>query len=124
MAQFVEHHPPSPPAMMPEFFQSLDVLLLPSRFESFGLTYVEAMACGLPVIASRLGGHQMSVVDGQTGLLFEPGNVGDLADKLGRLLDDPELRWRLGQAARERATAEFSWPVIIERHYFNGVLAT
>ena len=60
--------------------------------DSLSRTSVEAMASGIPVIASRIGGLPYTVTDGVTGLLFEPGDPADLARKIARLLDDPELR--------------------------------
>ncbi len=85
--------------------------------EALGRTAVEAMAAGKPVVASRLGGLPFTVVDGATGLLCEPGNARDLADKIENLLDDPALRKRLGLAGRRRFEEHYSWDVIIERHY-------
>ena len=69
------------------------------------------------MIASRIGGLPFTVVDGLTGLLFEPGNVCDLAEKIETLLDDPALRARLGQAGRKRFEEHFTWNVIIDKHY-------
>jgi glycosyltransferase involved in cell wall biosynthesis len=75
------------------------------------------MAAGKPVVASRIGGLPFTVADGATGLLCEPGNPEDLARKLGLLLDDADLRQRLGEAGRRRFEAEFAWDVVIEKHY-------
>ena len=75
------------------------------------------MDAGRPVVASRLGGLPFTVADGATGLLFEPGDVQDLARKLETLLDDPALRERLGLAGRKRFEEHYAWPVIIEKHY-------
>ncbi|MCI0432176.1 MAG: glycosyltransferase family 4 protein [Gemmatimonadetes bacterium] len=75
------------------------------------------MACGLPVVASRIGGLQFTVQDGATGLLFEPGDDQDLARKIERLLDDADLRTRLGRAGRSRFEEHYAWEPIIERHY-------
>ena len=63
--------------------------------DALSITSVEAMAAGRPVVASRIGGLPYTVTDGLTGLLFEPGNPLDLAEKIGRLLDDPGFgaRW-------------------------------
>jgi glycosyltransferase involved in cell wall biosynthesis len=75
------------------------------------------MAVGRPVVASRLGGLPFTVTDGATGLLFEPGDPRDLASKINRLLDDPALRMRLGNAGRRRFEEHYSWDVIIAKHY-------
>jgi hypothetical protein len=85
--------------------------------EALGRTAVEAMAVGRPVVASRLGGLPATVVDGETGLLCEPGDPDDLARKIETLLDDAALRERLGLAGRCRFEEHYAWPVIIERHY-------
>ena len=80
-------------------------------------TSVEAMASGIPVIASRIGGLPYTVSDGVTGLLFEPGDPADLARKIARLLDDPDLRRRMGLAGRERFEEDFMWETVIDRHW-------
>lgn len=87
--------------------QSCDVCVLPSHAEAFGIAAVEASALGLPVIATSVGGLPDVVVDGETGFLIQPGDRPALAQLLRRLADDPELRLRLGRAARERAESRF-----------------
>jgi rhamnosyl/mannosyltransferase len=88
-----------------------DVFVLPSidRREAFGLAQLEAMACGKPVIASDLEtGVRFVNRHQETGLLVPPGDAEALAAALGRLLDDENLRVRLGAAAKRRAETEFS----------------
>lgn len=103
---------------LPKHLSEVDVLMVPTvAQEALGRTAVEAMAAGKPVIASRLGGLPYTVIDGETGLLCAPGNVADLARKIEMLLNDPELRQRLGMAGRKRFEEHFSWEVIIDRHY-------
>jgi glycosyltransferase involved in cell wall biosynthesis len=85
------------------------VVACPSRREGFGVVCAEAMAHGRPVVATAVGGHLDLVVDGETGLLVPPGDVGALREALERLLGDPELRRRLGAAGRERARERFGW---------------
>jgi glycosyltransferase involved in cell wall biosynthesis len=103
---------------LPRHVYAADVLVVPTiAQEGLGRTAVEAMAAGRPVVASRLGGLQFTVADGATGLLFEPGNAHDLARKLETLLDDADLRERLGRAGRRRFEEHYAWPVIIEKHY-------
>ena len=70
-----------------------------SRYETFSLTVVEAMAMGCPLVAPRVGGIPEIVDDGVNGLLFEAGNAGDMAEKICRLLEDRSLAARLGHRA-------------------------
>lgn len=85
------------------------MLVVPSVWpETFGIVAAEAMGHGIPVVASRIGGLQGSIRDGETGLLAEPGNVADLADKIARVWADPELARRLGRGARAHALQLFS----------------
>jgi L-malate glycosyltransferase len=91
------------------FIQAADCALCPSVWaEAAGLVNLEALACGLPVVASRIGGIPEFVDDGHTGFLFTPGDHRELADRIRRLCDDPELRHRMGQKARLDAIERFS----------------
>ena len=101
-------------------------LVVPSIcYENFPRTIVEAFACGLPVIASRIGALAGLVRDGETGLLFEPGNARDLADKMAWALTHPEQMAAMGRAARAQYEAEFSAEVNYRRliEIYDGVLA-
>jgi phosphatidylinositol alpha-mannosyltransferase len=84
--------------------------------ESFGVVLLEAMAAGLPVVASDVGGLRELVLDGETGALVPPGDPTALADALRPLLADRELRRRLGTAGRERAKALFDLPGFRRAH--------
>lgn len=99
---------------IPGVLAGLDVLVLPSAYEEMGSVLVEAMATGLPVVASNVGGIPEVVRDGETGLLVPPGDVDALAAALDRLVADDELRGRLGRAARARAAA-YAWPELSSR---------
>ena len=88
---------------VPELLARADVFVLSSRSEGAPLSILEAMAAGLPVVSSRVGGVPELVVDGVTGLLVPPGDPAAMAAALGRLLEDADLRRRLGAAGRERA---------------------
>ena len=91
-----------------EFFRETRLFVVPSIcFETFGLTAAEAMAAGKPVIASNIGALRETVDDGRTGLLFEPGNAEDLAEKIRYLWDRPKLCGEMGQAGREKALREY-----------------
>jgi glycosyltransferase involved in cell wall biosynthesis len=89
-----------------------EVAVVPSLYEGFSLPAIEAMACGVSVVATT-GGALPEVVgnDGETGLLVPPDDPSALAAAIGRLLDDPELRARLGAAGRERVVQRFTWQV-------------
>jgi glycosyltransferase involved in cell wall biosynthesis len=100
---FVSHHELSP------LYAHAAVVACPSRREGFGVACAEAMAHGRPVVASAVGGLLDLVVDGETGLLVAPGDAGGLREALRRLLDDAELRRRMGTAARVRAEELLSW---------------
>lgn len=93
--------------LVEEYMTAADIYCLPSYREGFGLVLVEAGAVGLPVVASRIYGIADAVVDGETGLLHEVGNVTDLSAKIELLLTNKELRHRLGQAGRQRAVELF-----------------
>jgi len=85
-----------------------DVFALASRWEGLPLAIIEAMMAGLPVVATRVGGVPELVDDGVTGLIVPPGDSDALASALKRLMGDPELRRRMGQAGRERALRYFA----------------
>jgi glycosyltransferase involved in cell wall biosynthesis len=91
------------------------VVACPSRREGFGVVAAEAMAHGRPVVASAVGGLLDLITHEETGLLVPPRDVGALRGALQRLLDDAELRRRLGDAGRARARAELSWDVVVDR---------
>jgi glycosyltransferase involved in cell wall biosynthesis len=94
------------------FFERAAVVAVPSHREGFGVACLEAMAHGRPVVASAVGGLRDLVVDGETGLFVPPRDVPALRAALERLLGDPELRGRLGAAARERVREHFGWPAV------------
>lgn len=103
---------------LPSLYAACDLAVAPSVWdEPFGMTAVEAMACGRPVIAARVGGLKECVVHGETGLLFDRGDAEELAAALARLLDDAGLRTRMGAAGRARVEAMYTWPRLVERHY-------
>ena len=95
------------------WYVAADATVLPSHYESFGMVAMEAMACGIPVVASRVGGLQTTVRDGVTGLLVPDHDPAALAAALERLLGDADLRFRLGREGVQWA-ARHRWPCIAE----------
>jgi D-inositol-3-phosphate glycosyltransferase len=93
---------------LPYFFSVAEVCILPSRYESFGMVALEAMACGTPVIASKVGGLTSFIQDEITGFLVPEEDEKSLAEKILKLLKYPSLKDRLGIQARSRAK-EFNW---------------
>jgi 2-deoxystreptamine N-acetyl-D-glucosaminyltransferase/2-deoxystreptamine glucosyltransferase len=96
-------------------FASAAVVVCPSISEGFGVVCAEAMAHGKPVVASAVGGLCGLVDDERTGLLVPPGDVDALRAAIQRLLDDPELRARLGAAARRKITGMCGWDSVTQR---------
>jgi glycosyltransferase involved in cell wall biosynthesis len=93
--------------------------------EPFGIVAIEAMAAGVPIVVSRIGGLRDIVIDGESGILAQPGDAADLAGALDRLAADPELRARLGAGARARVQ-EFSAAAVVPRYEqaYDRALAT
>ena len=103
-------------ARIVDYLCASDILLLPSEQESFGLAALEAMACELPIIASRVGGLPQLVDDGETGFLSPVGDVDKMADDTVRLLTDKKLRRQMGRRARESAISRYSTDKIIPQY--------
>jgi N-acetyl-alpha-D-glucosaminyl L-malate synthase BshA len=101
---------------LPEVLRGSDVFLLPSETESFGLAALEAMSCGVPVVASDVGGLPEVVVHGETGFLVPLGDVAAMAAAALRVLTDAALASRLGRAARARAEARFPIEPAVDRY--------
>lgn len=103
---------------LPSIYAACDICVVPTiAQDGLSRTSVEAMASGLPVVASRLGGLPFSVTDGVTGLLFEPGDAENLAEKLDMLIKDRQLRAELGNAGRRVFEERFTWEQVIDREY-------
>lgn len=111
---------PVPDAELPTLYRAAAVFALPSVertcygrrvqiAELLGLSVLEAMASGLPVVASRVGGVPEIVVDGETGFLVEPGDVDELHDRIAQLVGDPALAAEMGRRARDLVVERFTW---------------
>jgi len=98
-----------PHSEMVQRYRQADLLVNPSFSESFGMSLIEAMACAVPVVATRVGGMPAIVERTQGGLLVEPGDVDGLAEAIVRLLCDDDDRATMGRAASERVRDRFSW---------------
>ena len=92
---------------MPRFYRACDLICVPSRSEGFGRTVIEACAVGVPVIATNVGGIPEVIDDGETGLLVSYGDVPALAEAIKRVLNDQSLRFRLADAARQKAKRSY-----------------
>ena len=99
---------------LPVFYNAAEALVLPSYYESFGLVALEALACGTPVVASRVGGLPTFVRDGETGYLIPWRSPDAFADRLEVLLRHPALRDSLGRAGRQKALS-LGWDKLAER---------
>ncbi len=109
-------------AELPALYASADVFAMCCRerwfgleAEGFGIVFLEAAACGVPSVAGRSGGAHEAVVDGETGFVVSPRDTNAVRDAIRRLVDDPELRTKMGAAARRRACEEFSYDHLVER---------
>jgi D-inositol-3-phosphate glycosyltransferase len=108
IGHLVRFLPPAPHAELAELYAAADMLLMPSRSESFGLAALEAQACGIPVIAAGVGGLRHVVADGVTGLLVEDRRPETFGNRIVTLLEDRDLSRRLGRSGAARA-ARLSW---------------
>lgn len=107
---------------VPDYLRAATISVMPSIVassgdqEGLGLVAVEALGCGCAVVAFDLPAVRDTIINGQTGLMAEPENAADLADKIARLLDDDTLRQRLAQSGRRHALEKFTWPAVGKRY--------
>ena len=102
---------------LPRWLGALDILAHPADMEGLGVSLLQASAAAVPIIASRSGGMPEAVLEGVSGLLIDPGNTPMLTASLKRLLDEDELRQKLGKAGRQRIISEFSVRAMVEGNY-------
>lgn len=102
-------------AQLESHLQACDIFVAPSRYESFGLVFLEAMMFGKPVVGCRAGGMSEVIDEGVTGLLAEPGDVASLVSAVSALLDDATRRREFGRAGRERYVRLYTREALIER---------
>ncbi len=108
VSDVVRFRPPVGQSELADWYRAATALVMPSHSESFGLVALEAQACGTPVVAAAVGGLPVAVRDGETGLLVKGHDPRDWAVTLRRLIDEPGLAARLGEAAARHANA-FGW---------------
>ena len=104
----VEFYPPQPHHLLSTFYRAADVVLVPSKSESFGLVALEAAACGTPCVASAVGGLLTLVEEGRTGYLIDDRNPQKFADAVDRILSDPDLAAKMSSDAANHAL-NYTW---------------
>ena len=114
LAKQVRFVPPQPHERLASFYRAVDVCLVPSRSESFGLVALEAAACGTPVVAASVGGLRSLVDDGVSGFLVEGREPADFAVPVSKLLGDPALAAAMGATAEARSRG-YAWSITAAR---------
>lgn len=112
---FLSRDDPDQALRLRQAYSQAQVFCMPTRFEAFGLVYLEAMLFGLPCIGPDAWAVPEIVLHGETGLIVPPEDPDALARAIERILEDPELAARMGAAGRQRALAAFTWPMVVGR---------
>jgi L-malate glycosyltransferase len=109
---------------IPDYLNKMDIFVMPSLIESFGVAILEAESCGIPIIASDVGGIPEVMREGQTGFLVKPGNSDIIAEKLSVLIRDKKLREKMGVEGRRFVEKNYNWNDNIEQMYnlYNNIL--
>lgn len=105
-----------PDKLMAPYYRQAEIFVLPSLFEPFGMTATEAMACGVPVVASQFGGIRNVITSGKNGILVDPADPQAFAAAMLELLEQPEKAARLGGAGHKTVKQHYSWEAIADRH--------
>jgi phosphatidylinositol alpha-1,6-mannosyltransferase len=100
---------------LPAYYCKSSVVVLPSYYEAFAKVLVEAMACGVPVVSSKMGGALDAIDQANTGFLVEYGDVDGTADAIMTILGSEKLARRMGQSARQRVLEHFTWDAVANR---------
>jgi len=107
---------------LPKYYAMCDVFVMPSieldnegEVEGFGIAFLEANACGKPVIGGKSGGMSDAIIEGETGLLVNPHNKEEIKEKIIEVLKNPSLAESLGRKGRERIERELSWQKVAQR---------
>ena len=108
--------PVLPKEDIPRYYGASDVFVMPSRYELFGIVMLEAMACGVPVIATKFGGPPEVITDGVNGRLVDPTDIEAFAEAMTELIQHPKERERMGKAARQTIENKYSWETLARRH--------
>ncbi len=113
-------------AMLAQFYRAADIYVHAARAEQWGLSITEAMACGLPAVASHVGGIPDQVAEGQSGFLVPVGDANSMAARVGQLLENQPLREEMGRWAGQRAHAEFGVSKMTENYlkFYDSVLSS
>ena len=114
LEDFVTFHGRVPNTETPKFMTASDILVLPSLSEGFPVVVLEAMACGLPIVATNVRGLSEIIVDDQNGFTVEPENPEAIADRVLQLLRDDQLRSKIGENNRHNAK-QYSWDDVVRR---------
>ncbi len=111
---------------LPAYLGAADIFVRPSLSEGLGSAFLEAMAAGVPVVASSVGGIPDFLTDGQTGLFCAPGDPQDIAEKVLKLLNEPDLARQLTQNASRVIRERFTWEIVTQqmRSLYNKILST
>ena len=102
--------------VLPSFYRQASVFVVPSIFEPFGMTALEAMACGTPVVASKFGGIKNIILEKGGGLLADPNDPKEFSDAIVKLIENPKFAKKIGKEGRKIVCKHFSWDSIAEKY--------
>lgn len=106
-----------PNSGVPVLLNNMDIFVMPSLSESFGVSILEAESCEIPVIATEVGGIPEVVVNGRTGFLVKPADSGEIEQKLSKLIEDKALREKMGKEGRKFVEENYDWNDSVEQMY-------